>query len=121
MDYDDIGTSPLYTLKTVLEWAGSAAPDVAHGSLLLIVWTLIITTSIKYVGLVTRAGNDGEGGILALMARLALKGGERRGLNAVGILLAAQGNGGFIACGQIAHDVNKGELIGVLDSAGDNS
>ncbi len=87
--YGDIGTSPLYTLKTVLEWAGSAAPDVAYGSLSLIVWTLIITTSIKYVGLVMRADNDGEGGILALMARLALKGRERRGLIAMGILGAA--------------------------------
>ncbi len=87
--YGDIGTSPLYTLKTVLEWAGSAAPDVAYGSLSLIVWTLIITTSIKYVGLVMRADNDGEGGILALMARLALKGRQRPGLIAMGILGAA--------------------------------
>ncbi len=87
--YGDIGTSPLYTLKTVLEWAGSSAPDVAYGSLSLIVWTLIITTSIKYVGLVMRADNDGEGGILALMARLALKGRQRPGLIAMGILGAA--------------------------------
>src|SRR5271165_5026178 len=87
--YGDIGTSPLYTLKTVLEWAGSSAPDVAYGSLSLIVWTLIITTSIKYVALVMRADNDGEGGILALMARLAMKGRERSGLVAIGILGAA--------------------------------
>jgi KUP system potassium uptake protein len=87
--YGDIGTSPLYTLKTVLEWAGSSSADVAIGSLSLIVWTLIITTSIKYVALVMRADNDGEGGILALMARLALKGRERRGLVAMGILGAA--------------------------------
>jgi KUP system potassium uptake protein len=87
--YGDIGTSPLYTLKTVLDWAGSTAPDVALGSLSLIVWTLLITTSIKYVALVMRADNDGEGGILALMARLALKGRERRGLVAMGILGAA--------------------------------
>src|SRR5271156_667673 len=55
----------------------------------LIVWTLIITTSIKYVGLVMRADNEGEGGILALTARLAPKGRERRGLVMVGILGAA--------------------------------
>jgi KUP system potassium uptake protein len=87
--YGDIGTSPLYTLKTVLEWAGSSAPDVAYGSLSLIVWTLIITTSVKYVAIVMRADNEGEGGILALMARLALKVKERRGLVALGILGAA--------------------------------
>jgi KUP system potassium uptake protein len=71
--YGDIGTSPLYTLKTAYEWAGSSAPDVALGLLSLIVWTLIITTSIKYVALVMRADNDGEGGILALMARVGIK------------------------------------------------
>jgi len=87
--YGDIGTSPLYTLKTALEWAGGSAPETAYGMLSLIVWTLIVTTSVKYIALVMRADNDGEGGILALMARLALKGRERRGLVAMGILGAA--------------------------------
>jgi KUP system potassium uptake protein len=87
--YGDIGTSPLYTLKTALEWAGGASPDVAYGMLSLIIWTLIITTSVKYVGLVMRADNDGEGGILALTARLTLKGHERRALIMMGILGAA--------------------------------
>ncbi len=87
--FGDIGTSPLYTLKTALEWAGGASPDVAYGMLSLIVWTLIITTSVKYVALVMRADNEGEGGILALTARLALKGHERHGLVVVGILGAA--------------------------------
>jgi KUP system potassium uptake protein len=87
--YGDIGTSPLYTLKTALEWAGGATPDVAYGMLSLIIWTLIVTTSVKYVALVMRADNDGEGGILALTARLAMKGHERHGLVVVGILGAA--------------------------------
>jgi KUP system potassium uptake protein len=92
--YGDIGTSPLYTLKTAYEWAGSAAPDVALGLLSLIVWTLIITTSIKYVALVMRADNDGEGGILALMARVGLRrrdgsGKIRTGIVWLGILGAA--------------------------------
>jgi len=87
--FGDIGTSPLYTLKTTIETAGSAAPDVAYGMLSLIVWTLIVTTSIKYVALVMKADNEGEGGILALMANLALKGHERKGLIAMGILGAA--------------------------------
>jgi KUP system potassium uptake protein len=42
--YGDIGTSPLYTLKTALEWAGGATPTVAIGMLSLVVWTLLITT-----------------------------------------------------------------------------
>ncbi len=87
--YGDIGTSPLYTLKTALEWAGGATAEAAFGMLSLIVWTLIITTSIKYVALVMRADNDGEGGILALMARLTAGGQRRPALLAIGMLGAA--------------------------------
>ena len=87
--YGDIGTSPLYTLKTALEWAGGATPEVAIGMLSLIVWTLLITTSIKYVAVVMRADNDGEGGILALMSLLGIKHGERAVVIGVGILGAA--------------------------------
>jgi KUP system potassium uptake protein len=88
--YGDIGTSPLYTLKTALEWGGGATtPDVTLGMLSLIAWTLIITTSIKYVAVVMRIDNHGEGGILALMSLLGIKHGERAGVIAIGILGAA--------------------------------
>jgi len=88
--YGDIGTSPLYTFKTAIEWAGGeASPAAALGMLSLITWTLIITTSIKYVAIVMRADNDGEGGILALMSLLGIKHGERPGVIAIGILGAA--------------------------------
>jgi len=88
--YGDIGTSPLYTFKTAIAWAGGeATPAAALAMLSLIVWTLIITTSIKYVAIVMRADNDGEGGILALMSLLGIKHGERAGVIALGILGAA--------------------------------
>jgi KUP system potassium uptake protein len=87
--YGDIGTSPLYTLKTALDWAGGATPAVAIGMLSLIVWTLLITTSIKYVAVVMRADNHGEGGILALMSLLGIKRGERVAVISIGILGAA--------------------------------
>jgi KUP system potassium uptake protein len=87
--YGDIGTSPLYTLKTALDWAGGATPEVAIGMLSLIVWTLLMTTSIKYVAVVMRADNDGEGGILALMSLLGIKHGERAVVIGIGILGAA--------------------------------
>ena len=87
--YGDIGTSPLYTLKTALEWAGGATPAVALGMLSLIIWTLLITTSIKYVAVVMRADNDGEGGILALMSLLGIKHGTRIGVITIGLLGAA--------------------------------
>jgi len=69
--FGDIATSPLYTLKTVLGVTGGH-PDAAAvlGSLSLIIWTLLIVTSIKYVNIAMRIDNDGEGGILALMSLL---------------------------------------------------
>jgi KUP system potassium uptake protein len=88
--YGDIGTSPLYTFKTAIDWAGGqATPTVALGILSLVVWTLIITTSIKYVAIVMRADNDGEGGILALMSLLGIKHGERAFVISLGIIGAA--------------------------------
>src|SRR5450755_4425387 len=67
--YGDLGTSPLYTLQTVVQAMGGrfTASD-ALGILSLIVWTLIVTVSIKYCLIVMRADNRGEGGILALMS-----------------------------------------------------
>jgi len=53
------------------------------------VWTLLITTSIKYVAVVMRADNNGEGGILALMSLLGIKRGRRPGVIAIGVLGAA--------------------------------
>ena len=69
--FGDIGTSPLYTLKTVLDITGPhSGPTAVLGSLSLILWTLIIITSVKYVTIALRVDNGGEGGILALMAVL---------------------------------------------------
>lgn len=69
--FGDIGTSPLYTFKTILDMTGRT-PDatVILGALSLVLWTLILITSVKYVSLAMRADNDGEGGILALMSLL---------------------------------------------------
>jgi KUP system potassium uptake protein len=88
--YGDIGTSPLYTMKTAIETEGGhATPEVALGMLSLVIWTLIITTSVKYVAVVMRADNEGEGGILALMSLLVGRRGTRVGIIAAGILGAA--------------------------------
>src|SRR5476649_2044918 len=67
--YGDLGTSPLYALQTVVQATGGRfTPHSALGILSLIVWTLIVTISIKYCLFVMRADNRGEGGILALMS-----------------------------------------------------
>ncbi len=67
--YGDIGTSVLYTLKEVF---GSGhvpfTPDNVHGVLSIVFWTLTIIVSLKYVTLVLRADNHGEGGLVAMLA-----------------------------------------------------
>ena len=88
--FGDIGTSPLYTLKSVLAATGGAPPASATlGSLSLIAWTLIVVTTIKYVVIAMRVDNDGEGGILALMALLGVKREQRPILVFAGLLGAA--------------------------------
>src|SRR5258707_7664640 len=88
--FGDIGTSPLYTLKTVLNLAGDKRdPALVLGSLSLLVWTLIVITTIKYVSVAMRIDNDGEGGILALMALIGLKRQHRPAIVAVGLFGAA--------------------------------
>jgi KUP system potassium uptake protein len=88
--FGDIGTSPLYTLKTVLGLGGGqAGAATALGALSLIIWTLFIITSVKYVGFAMRIGNDGEGGIIALMALLGVKRQHRPAIIAAGLFGAA--------------------------------
>ncbi len=68
--FGDIGTSPLYTLQTCFTTAG-AKPTLenAVGIVSLLVWTLVCVVCIKYVTVLMRIDHDGEGGILALLAR----------------------------------------------------
>jgi KUP system potassium uptake protein len=87
--FGDIGTSPLYTLKTVLDLTGGATPAAVLGVLSLIVWTLIAIVTIKYVTIAMRVDNDGEGGILALMALLGVKRQRRPAIVALGLFGAA--------------------------------
>ena len=69
--YGDIGTSPLYAFGAAIKASRSAPPGLAiFGSLSLIFWSLVLVVSLKYLAIVVRADNEGEGGILALLARL---------------------------------------------------
>src|ERR1700761_985620 len=88
--FGDIGTSPLYTLKTILSMSpGTPTRDAVLGVLSLIIWTLIIITSVKYVAFAMSIGNDGEGGILALMSLLGTKKHQRPIIVAIGLFGAA--------------------------------
>ncbi|GAC1544473.1 MAG: potassium transporter Kup [Vulcanimicrobiaceae bacterium] len=67
--FGDIGTSPLYTLKTCFATA-NVGPEIENvlGILSLLLWALIVVVCVKYVGVLMRVDHDGEGGILALLA-----------------------------------------------------
>jgi len=67
--YGDIGTSPLYALKEVFHGGRVAAThDNILGVLSLIFWTMTVIVSLKYVLLILRADNNGEGGLIAMLA-----------------------------------------------------
>jgi KUP system potassium uptake protein len=88
--FGDIGTSPLYTFKTILSTTDKAAEaSVVLGALSLVLWTLFIITTVKYVSFAMRVDNDGEGGILALMALLGVKKQRRPTIVAFGLFGAA--------------------------------
>ena len=71
--YGDIGTSPLYAFQVALAGIGHPVPTAAEvlGIVSLIFWALMAMVSLKYVTLVLRADNEGEGGILALLSLVA--------------------------------------------------
>src|ERR1022692_3118148 len=71
--YGDIGTSPLYALKECVTMPHGvvAASTNIFGLLSLIFWSITLVVSVKYLLFVMRADNDGEGGVLALMALVA--------------------------------------------------
>jgi KUP system potassium uptake protein len=68
--FGDIGTSPLYTLHecTMPEHGAAPTPENILGVLSLIFWSLMMVVTVKYITFVMRADNEGEGGILALLA-----------------------------------------------------
>jgi KUP system potassium uptake protein len=66
--YGDIGTSPLYAMDAALGAAGTFNVEAVLGVLSLIFWALTISVSLKYLTVIMRADNQGEGGILALFA-----------------------------------------------------
>ena len=91
--YGDIGTSPLYALREAVTAAGAggtATREAVLGVLSLILWALIVVVTLKYVLILLRADNKGEGGTLALMALAQRALGRRAGAVVLcGIISAA--------------------------------
>jgi KUP system potassium uptake protein len=93
--YGDIGTSPLYAFRESVKaaaGAGPVTPDVIIGVLSLMLWSLTLIVTVKYIVILLRADNNGEGGTLTLVA-LAQRAIGRRGY--LILLLGAAGAGLF--------------------------
>ena len=91
--FGDIGTSPIYALRESFHSSHgvSATPENVLGVLSLIFWSLIVVISVKYLGLVMRADNKGEGGIIALTALVSPPGEEAKGRKKVLVLIGLFG------------------------------
>jgi len=85
--FGDIGTSPLYAMSQSAVAAGGAVPPpmAVYGVVSLIFWALIVVVTIKYVGFIMRADNNGEGGVMALAALAHRSPVSRRVKTAIGI------------------------------------
>jgi KUP system potassium uptake protein len=66
--YGDIGTSPLYTLQTILNEGGKISQELVFGAISCVFWTLTLQTTFKYVIITLQADNKGEGGVFSLYA-----------------------------------------------------
>lgn len=112
--YGDIGTSPIYAFREALRpiSAGGIQPADVYGILAILIWTLVLIVTVKYVMLLLRADNRGEGGILALytLVRLAI---GRRSLPV--LVLAMAGAALFAGDAMITPAVS---VLGAVEGAG---
>src|SRR3954453_11938117 len=96
--FGDIGTSPIYTIQTAFNPSDphpiQASLESVYGVVSLIFWSVTMIVTVKYVGLVLGADNDGEGGIMALISQVrqlgaGIKGRTKLMLAALGVFGAA--------------------------------
>jgi KUP system potassium uptake protein len=101
--YGDIGTSPLYTMKEIFSPATGVPLDAAHliGAVSVIFWGLMLVVTLKYVILILRADNNGEGGIMALTALAAKAAGSTPARRTVLLLIGVFGAALFYGDGVI--------------------
>ena len=115
--YGDIGTSPIYTLRECLKAAGGGnATEVVLGLLSLVFWALMIVVTAKYVLLVMRADNDGEGGIMALLGLAAHSENEERRRTAL-LMIGLAGAALFYGDGMITPAISVLSAVEGLEVA----
>lgn len=117
--FGDIGTSPLYTMhETFLPGHGlHPRPETVLGILSLVTWSLIVVVAIKYVSLVMRADNKGEGGIMALMTLAQRAAGKSVRARRVIMLMALLGAALFFGDGVITPSISVLSAIEGLEVA----
>ena len=118
--YGDIGTSPLYTMREAFGHAGGLRLSEAAvlGVLSLVVWSLILIVTLKYVLLVLRADNRGEGGVLALGTLAARAVGDRgRRLQVLVLVLSLAGLALFYGDGLITPAISVLAAVEGLETA----
>ncbi|HEV2748424.1 MAG TPA: potassium transporter Kup [Allosphingosinicella sp.] len=110
--FGDIGTSPLYAFRETFAGAHPLAVDRIHvfGVLSLIFWSMVLVVAVKYVTILTRADNKGEGGSLALLALISRQTGGKRRWTAGIVLL------GVFACSLFYGDSMITPAISVLSA-----
>ena len=116
--YGDIGTSPLYALREVFH-AGQVPMSAANvlGVLSLIFWTITVIVSLKYVLLVLRADNDGEGGLIAMLALATSAVAERPRLRAALLVVGMFGTAVFYGDGVITPAISVLSAVEGLEVA----
>src|SRR5215217_3181863 len=118
--FGDIGTSPLYALQTVFHADHGSVPtsqSAVYGVLSLVFWAITIIVSIKYLTFIMRADNDGEGGIMALIALIQRAGLPRRSTQIVLISLGIFGAALFYGDGMITPAISVLSAVEGLEVA----
>lgn len=117
--YGDIGTSPLYVMKTVFDPAHGLAltPNNVIGIISLIFWALMVVISLKYVTLILRADNNGEGGIMALLSLASASVRDRPKLRSSLFLVGAFGAALFYGDGVITPAISVLSAVEGLEVA----
>jgi KUP system potassium uptake protein len=84
--FGDIGTSPLYAMRTILGEGNDLSRETVYGLTSTVVWSLVIVVTVLYVGLLMRTNNEGEGGLLALVALVRRTTSKTRTITVVSVL-----------------------------------
>jgi len=120
--FGDIGTSPLYTLRTVFAPEHGLRPgsEEVYGVVSLIFWAITLIVSVKYVTFIMRADNDGEGGIMALIALIQRANLRSRGAQIALVLLGVFGASLFYGDGMITPAISVLSAVEGLEVVDDS-